>query len=191
MKNSYRKAVTLVEISIGIVLSAMLLATIMSLFSSGMKGSTKGLAHQANMEAASIIMSQIEYDLLRSIAILEPNNQKKQDNTAQWKLYYDGTSGELTPITVKYFANASDGVTRSIEFENGKKQNTILGKGHKVELNFIFFQATSAPSKYYELGRKYQRKNAMWVEIRVSTKNDKKIGENESIELKRLIVVRS
>ena len=184
-----KKAVTLVEVVIGVVLSAVLIVVIMNLFSSGMKGSVKGLAHQANMETASIIMSQIEYDLLKSTEILEPDKSQKS-NTARWTLY-DDASGELAPKTVKYSANASDGVTRSIEFANGKKQNMVLGKGHKVELNFIYFQATSAPSEFYELGRKYQRKNAMWVEIRVSTKYDKKIGENESIELKRLIVVRS
>ena len=47
MKNSDRKAVTLVEISIGIITSGLILAALMNLFSSGMKGSTKGLAHQA------------------------------------------------------------------------------------------------------------------------------------------------
>ena len=126
---------------------------------------------------------------MKSTEILEPDKSQKS-NTARW-IFFDDTSGELSPKKVKYSANTSDGVTRSIEYANGKKQNTVLGKGHKVELNFIYFQATSAPSEYYELGRKYQRKNAMWVEIRVSTKYDKKIGENESIELKRLIVVRS
>ena len=188
MINRYRKAVTLLEVSIGIIISALLLAAILHLFSSGMKGSTKGLAHQANMEAATIIMSQIEYDLLKSTEILDPDKNTK-GNIARWKFYYEPAGG--VPVTVKYSANATDGVTRSVDLGNGKKQNTVLGKGHKIELNFIYFQATSAPSEYYDLGKKYQRKNVMWVEIKVSTKNDKKIGENEHIELKRLIVVRS
>ena len=184
-----RKAVTLVEISIGAIIFALLMAGIMRVFSSGMKGSTKVLAHQAKMEAASILMSQIEYDLLRSTEILDPD-KNTQDNTARWNFYY-AASGKGTPVTVRYSANPTDGATRFVDLGNGKTQNTVLARGHKVDLKFIYFQATSAPSEYYELGKKYQKKDVMWVEVTVSTKHDKKVGENESITLKRLIVVRS
>ena len=87
---SRKEAFTLIEISIGIIISALLLTGILNLFSSGMKGSTKGMAYQANMETATILMAQIEYDLLKAVHINYPVSAKdpsEKQNMAQWQFY--------------------------------------------------------------------------------------------------------
>ena len=182
-----RKALTLIEIIIGVLICAILLTVIMKLLSSGVKGSSKGMAHQANMEVASIIMSQIEYDLLRSSSIESPACNET-DNIAKWNFYY-GASGSGSPVSVAYSVNYSGGVDRVVDI-NGKNQTMNLGKGHDVSLKFTHFKATPVPSDYFELGSKYFCKHAMWVELTVSTKHNKKVGTNESISLARLIVVK-
>lgn len=187
MKKS-RKAFSLVEITVGVIIAAVLLTVLMKLLTSGMKGSTKGIAHQANVEAASILMSQIEYDLLRASEIESPE-LNGSDTEAKWKFYYAG-SGSGTPVTVVYEAYAGGGASRKVTMDS-KTQETILAKGHDVKLLFTHFMATPAPSKYSKLGAKYLRRHAMWVELTVSTKHDKKVGEKETFTLKRLIVVRS
>lgn len=187
MKKS-RKAFSLVEITVGVIIAAVLLTVLMKLLTSGMKGSTKGIAHQANVEAASILMSQIEYDLLRASEIESPETNGS-DTTAKWKFYY-AASGSGKPVTVTYDTSAGGGVNRTVNVD-GKLQNSILAKGHDVKLTFTHFMATPAAKKYSELGAKYLRRHGMWVELTVSTKHDKKVGEKETFTLRRLIVVRS
>lgn len=186
MKKS-KRAFSLVEITVGVIIAAVLLTVLMKLLSSGMKGSTKGIAHQANVEAASILMSQIEYDLLRATEIVSPVNTES-DSTACWKLY-NASSKTGSPVMVTYATNVSSGVDRKINIE-GSIQNSTLAKGHNVSLKFTHFKATPAADKYRKLGEKYLIRHAMWVELTVSTKNDKKVGENETFSLKRLVVVR-
>ena len=189
MINKKRNAITLVEIIIAVVIAAVLFAGLMKLLSSGMKGSTKGLAHQANMEAATILMSQIEYDLLRATSLEIPPVNNKAD-TASWHFY----NGGGIPAEVKYTKNLSSGIDRSVTFSNGKTQDYTFAKGHDVNISFYHFIATSVPKEpndFYEFGKKNIIKHAMWVELTVSNMHNKKVGENESITLRRLVVVRS
>ena len=184
----FKRAVTLIEVSIAIIIAALLIVGLMNLLSTGMKGSTKGMAHQANLEQATIIMSQIEYDLLRSTGIESPE-VNGSDADGKWKSYFAG-SGSLDPVTIIYSANGSDGITRRVDRDGKTIQSNTLGQGHKITVNFTHFMASPASGEYAELGKTYQKKHAMWVELTVATKNDKKVGENESISLKRLITIR-
>ena len=115
---SRKKAVTLAEVIIGIVLSALIIIGVMRVFTSGMRGSTKGLAHQANMETASILMAQIEYDLLRATEIKSPAQNSKDDG-ASWKFYY-AQSGLGYPLTVNY-SKVSEGILRNVIDEKNNK----------------------------------------------------------------------
>lgn len=174
---SRRKGVTLVELTIGIAISALLLCGIMNLLSAGMKGSTKGLAHQANMEAASILMSQIEYDLLRATDILDPQNNEK-DKSARWKLFNARSKSGSGIVT---YSVGADNVTRNVEMSDGTKENSVFCSGHKIELTFTKFAVETG----FE-----QIRHGMFVELKVSAK-DKKTAVAESFEMKRLIMVRS
>ena len=185
MMNRHKKAITLVEILIAVVICATLFAGLMKLLSSGMKGSTKGLAHQANMEAATILMSQIEYDLLRTSSLEIPPVNEKAD-TASWHFYNNGILSE-----VKYTKNLSSGVDRAVKAPNGKTQEFTFAKGLDVDISFYHFVFTSVPKKYFDLGKIYRKKHAIWVELIVSNKQNKKVGEVETITLRRLVVVKS
>ena len=129
-KNS--KAFTLVEVIIGVVLTAVLLIGVMNIFSSGMKGSTKGLAHQANMETASILMAQIEYDLLRAYLIKSPDNKTK-DDAASWVFNQEDSSGKPLAVVVNYTKNA-EGIVRNVvsEKDNSQISNNVFAKGFDV-----------------------------------------------------------
>ena len=183
---SKRKAVTLVEVVVVVALSSLLLLGIMNLLSSGMKGSAKGLAHQVNMESASIIMSQIEYDLLRATNISKPElGMNENFDTAIWDFYY-GASGSGNPSTVTYYKNNNGlGVCREVKMDGGKVQGTILAKLQKVDLKFRRFTFNTGSKKYPIY------KDAMLVEVTVSSKDSARGGTNEAFTLRRLIVVRN
>lgn len=184
--NHKKSAVTLIEIIIVVILSSVIILAVMNLFSSGMKGSAKGLAHQANMESASIIMSQIEYDLLRAVSFSKPDPGVNEDsNIAIWDFCY-GTSNSDNPSTVTYSqTNDGLGVSREVKMPDGKVQKTILAKSQKVNLIFKQFNFNTGSKKYPVY------KQGMLVEVTVSSKDNKKVGTNESFSLKRLIVVRT
>lgn len=174
MKNN-RKAVTLIEVSIGIVLSALLLGGVLNLFTSGMKGSAKGLTHQDNMETAYILMTQIEYDLLRATKIESPGWDQK-DDAARW-FFQDSENGVAKEIPVIYSNNGTDGIIRDID---GKKM--YYAKGHPVELRFTHFAVDTGLGKESDL---LVEKHGMWVELIVYSKSKK-----ESFKMNRLIVIR-
>lgn len=182
-----KKAVTLVEVVIGVVLSAVLIVVIMNLFSSGMKGSVKGLAHQANMETASIIMSQIEYDLLRGVSISQPEANLDEDfDKAIWELYYIA-SGKREHATVTYTRLENGiGVEREVKPSNGKPLKVIFAKDKKVDLKFKHLRANVGTQDVPLY------KHGMLVKLTVSSKDSKKVGVNseESFTLSRLIMSR-
>ncbi len=182
-----RKAVTIIEVTVVVVLSSIIFLAIMNLFSSGMKGSAKGLAHQANMESASILMSQIEYDLLRATKISEPDPRINEDfDKAIWE-FNNGTSNPEKPATVTYskIDNGNGGVCREVKMDGGKVQKTIFVKAQKVDLKFRRFIFNTSSTEYP------QYKDSMLVEVTVSSKDNIRGGTNESFTLKRLIVVRA
>ena len=181
-----RKAVTLIEVIIVVGLAAMIIVAVMNLFSSGMKGSAKGLAHQTNMESASIIMSQIEYDLLRATKILNPEaTATNNSNKAVWEFNSDVLKPGKTS-TVTYFKTFDGfGVCREVKTNEGKVNKTVLGKYQKVDLNFRRFIFNTGSKKYPVY------KDGMLVEVIVSSSDNKRGGTNEAFTLRRLIVVRA
>lgn len=179
-----RKALSLVEISIGVVISALLLSGIMKLFSSGMKGSAKGLAHQANMETASILMSQIEYDLLRANQIITPHVKEKK-REAEWTFFYKASDGSGKLAKIKY-TSESRGIKREIfDIQSGKSiQSSYFAKDQNSDISFVHVVTNTGSDKFYQL------KQEMWVELTISSKN-KKTATAEPFTMKRLITVRS
>lgn len=178
MKNKIKTGLTLVEISIGVVISALLLAGIMNLLSAGMKGSTKGLSHQANMESASILMSQIEYDLLRAKELSDPPINGK-DSSARWIMYY--SHSDNGDATVSYSVE-QDSIVRIADLGGGKTEKQVFCKGHKVNLNFTRFAV--------QIGFE-QIRHGMFVELSVGAKEDTKLASAEVFSMKRLVMIRS
>ena len=66
MEEIHRKAFTIVEVIVALAILGIIVASLMNLLASGLKDSTKGMSHQANMDAGMILLSQIEYDFQRS-----------------------------------------------------------------------------------------------------------------------------
>ena len=166
--NNNKKAVSLIEVVIGIILSTLLLIVVLNLFSSGMKGSAKALTHQDNMEAANILMRQIEYDLSRASEIMSPA-RNKTEKEANWVLKYKEGGQEKT-ITYMYNVESNstlfppyNGIKRIIDKTGEGSKDSYLAKGHPIKLTFTHYASGTAD---YE-------KHGMWVELEVgSQRND-------------------
>ena len=183
--NRNKRALTLVEISIGIVITSIIIIVIMNVFKAGMTGSSKGMAHQENMETASILMSQIEYDLLRSYSISYPQNGSEEDG-AKWDFYYGGSESNKASVDYSFENNA---VARKVtsykdDGSSGKVEKTYFARDRKVDLKFLHlvFEVGS--------GKVSKKRHGMWVELTVSSKDNRNGGNNEPFTLNRLIIVR-
>ena len=181
-----RKAVTLIEVIIVVGLASMIIVAVMNLFSSGMKGSAKGLAHQTNMESASIIMAQIEYDLLRATTILQPEaSATSNSDKAVWKFNSEVLEPGKTSTVTYSKANEGFGICREVKMNGGKELKTIFGKLQKVNLSFRRFIFNTGSKRYPVY------KDGMLVEVTVSSVDNKRGGSSEAFTLRRLIVVRA
>jgi hypothetical protein len=58
-----RRAITLIEVIMGVLIGSLLLAGVSRMFLSGLKISQKGSSHLTNVQAAAILLNQIEEDL--------------------------------------------------------------------------------------------------------------------------------
>ncbi len=134
-KNS---GVTLIEMLIGIVVTSLMVGILLSFYSSGVRGSQKGMEHLNNMGIASILMSQIEYDLMRASRFLVPS-PGKSDNAASWEFPAD-SSGGIGTITYRL---VPEGIERE-ERRSGELQKYVYCKGRTVTLSFDNLQFTSA-----------------------------------------------
>ena len=175
-----KKAVTLIEISICIVLSTLLLIGILNLFSSGMKGSAKALTHQDNMEAANILMRQIEYDLSRATEIMSPA-RNKTEKEANWVIKYK-EGGQEKAITYMYNVESNStlfppykGIKRIVDNTGEDSKDSYLAKGHPIKLFFTHFASGTADFE----------KHGMWVELEVGSQRN----DVATITLKRLIAI--
>ena len=163
-----KKAVSLVEVVICIILSTLLLIGILNLLSSGMKGSAKALTHQDNMEAANILMRQIEYDLSKASEIVSPA-RNKTEKEANWVFKYKEGDQEKT-ITYLYNVESNNtlfppynGIKRIMDKTGEGSRKSYLAKGHPIKLTFTHYASGTAD---YE-------KHGMWVELEVgSQRND-------------------
>ena len=189
------KALSLIEITIGTFLAFILLGSVLKVFSSGIKGSTKNLTHQDNMETANILMSQIELDLLKANEIKTPG-WNQEDNNAQWAMSSSSSLGNIT-FTYDYVPNSPIGVHRLVK-GNNIEENHYYAKDHIVNLNFTHLVINSNNTGINDENNNSNNNNnindnlliekhAMWVEIEIgSTK-----GDVATYTLKRLITLKS
>ncbi len=172
-----KKAFTLVEITIGIFIFSILLLVVMNVFSSGMKGSQKALSHQDNMEAANILMAQIEYDLSRATKITFPDWNDTQSE-AQWK--FESEDGKEVTF---FYEKSSEGVHRNVTGDGIAPINYYFAKGHTVNISFTHFAVDAGGGNNDDL---LVEKHGMWIDLEVG---DPK-GKYPSFTMNKLIVVR-
>lgn len=173
MKLKYnKKAFTIVEISVGLVVASLILVVIMKLFSTGMTGSQKGLSHLANMEAANILMSQIEYDVTRAHKISDPAIGSKA-SSARWTILSD----EAEETTVIYQI-IGENVKRSFVEKSSTKDHTYA-RGLKTEISFERVEFVDKVTK--------AKKEGMWINLTIASPKQG-VGKLEKFTLKRLIM---
>ncbi len=69
-----RRGVTLIEVVVGLLIGSLLLLSLSRIFSEGFRISQKGSSHLTNMQAASILMAQIEQDLSAALLVEFPGS---------------------------------------------------------------------------------------------------------------------
>lgn len=174
-KNLTKHGVTMIEIVIGVLIISILMAVVMNVLGAGMRGSTRGMAHLTNMEAAAVLMSQIEYDLLRADKLLDPA-PGMADGVARWDILTTAGSGKGTVI----YNLLDNGIERKLD-AGSTDQKYVYCKGLDVKLSFRHVNFTGAAGSGSKAG--------MWVELSVAT--PKKIGSSEEFKMKRLILCRN
>ena len=171
--NRNKTGITLVEACIAGLLLSVVMAVVMSMFAGGLKGSNKGMAHLTNMQTAAIIMSQIEYDLMRAVEINDPAAETN-DSAARWRMAnQDGSTSTVI------YSLLTNGLERQEESGSGDKFKHIFGRGLNLSVNFRHLK--------FDLPDSHTSRKGMWVELKVSSDKD----HNEEFMIKRMVVCRS
>lgn len=172
---NWRNGITLVELTIGIVIVSIIFAAVFNLFSIGLRGSNKGMAHLTIMEGAAILLSQIEYDLLRASKLVCPE-LGKADKDASWEMLLDNDSGKGTII----YNLLEDGVERNLVVDS-EQHKYVFCRGLKVDLQFRHISLPDPANS--------QEKVGMWVEVSVIA--PEKFDTTEKFSMKRLILCKN
>lgn len=106
-----RRAFTLVEITISVLLGSIIIIALTRLLSKGMEQSTKGTAHLTNVQSTALLLSQIEDDIQRAVD-LSGMSAGSEEVSAVMEILEDSATG-LTQTSVTYERNpSSQGLTR-------------------------------------------------------------------------------
>ena len=164
IKEIHRKAFTVVEVIVALAILGIIVVGLMNLFVSGLKGSTKGMSHQSNMDAGMILLSQIEYDFQRSTKIISPISKQKAFE-GHWELYYERSPSRSA--TVNYQAGSGGtGIERKVVYDGKIQESMLFAKGHKVKLLFTHLER---PGDNHTVDNKYEfNKDIMFVELEVN-----------------------
>ncbi|PKL49229.1 MAG: hypothetical protein CVV42_06795 [Candidatus Riflebacteria bacterium HGW-Riflebacteria-2] len=170
-----RMGLTMVELAIGLIIVSIIFAAVFNLFSIGLRGSNKGMAHLTIMEGAAILLSQIEYDLLRASSVKDPS-AGASDKDARWEILLEDTAN--TGIIM--YNLLADGIERTADVA-GKQHKYVYCRGLKVGLRF---QHVILPDP-----ANAQQKVGMWVELSVEA--PEKFATQEKFSMKRLIICKN
>ena len=167
--------ITLVELTIGIVIVSLIFVVVINIFGAGLRGSNKGMAHLTIMEGAAILLSQIEYDLLRASVILDPA-AGSSDKVARWEMLLDGASGQ----GIISYNLVDSGIERNLDVA-GDQHKHVYCRGLKVGLQFHHVSMPDPENSAQRVG--------MWVELSVAA--PEKFGTSEEFSMKRLIICKN
>ena len=155
----------------------------MKVFGSGLKGSAKTLNMQDNMEAAIILMAQIEHDLMNATEISIPEWNKGSDGSAQWVSNSDSSIGSIQ-YSYDYVSGSKDGVHRKVS-GNNLNLDHYIARNHLIDLKFKHYAIDAYKDQNNEI---IAEKHGMWVELTVYSAKDK--DDKDSFTLKRLISIK-
>lgn len=171
-----RHAVSMVELTIAVVLTSLIVSGLMMLYTTGLKSSRKGLDHLDNMNAAAILMSRIEYDLMKAVAVNDPEIGKSA-NGSTWKILTD-EAGSLGTIE---YQMVPEGIMRK-ETIGGNQQSYIFCRGKRANISFDRLTLDAESTQ--------EGKNAFIVALNVADAKMEATGDEE-FEIIRLISWRS
>ena len=177
------KAFTLIEVLVCVILSVILIIGLINFFSSGLKGSAKTLNMQDNMEAANILMAQIEHDFLNATEIKIPEWNKVSNGSAQWISVSDSSIGSVQ-YTYDYVSGSKDGVHRKV-FGNKINLDHYIAKNHLIDLKFTHYAVDVNKNQNNEIT---SERHGIWVELTVYSSKDK--DDKDAFTLKKLISVK-
>ncbi len=101
-----RRAFTLIEVAIGVLVGSIVILAATKLLSGGLRSSTKGSSHLSIIQATSILMTQLDEDLKRAVVIDFPALNAK-DPTARIEILERTSAGVLATSTITYQAGPS------------------------------------------------------------------------------------
>ena len=136
--SKYSKAgFTMVELSIGVILGALIILAVTNLFSGGLKTSTKGSAHLVNLQAASILLAQIEEDLQRTSEINYPTAGSTETSiNVKLETIEEKQTGTVSPVSVMYEQATGGGGVKRIRDEGTGPQEHVYCRNLKVNIAF-------------------------------------------------------
>lgn len=170
-----RKGITLIELVIGLIIVSIIFVVVFNIFSVGVRGSNKGIAHLTIMEGAAILLSQIEYDLLRASLLQDPL-PGVADKVARWEIPLDNPTGKAT---IMY--NLLDNGVQRTEVVGGDQLKHVYCRGLKVDIQFRHVCLPDPTSSLQRVG--------MWVELSVVA--PEKFSTTEKFSMKRLIICKN
>lgn len=132
MTNYSNKAsgITLIEMIVGILISSLLIGLAMNFLRFGISNSNKGINKLHDIGVLSILMSQIECDLLRATKIIYPKVGQSVNST---KIeFFSDSHGNKGLIT---YTVSPTGIAREVKTPT-KSQRYIFCKGQNVDLSF-------------------------------------------------------
>ncbi|HNV72072.1 MAG TPA: prepilin-type N-terminal cleavage/methylation domain-containing protein, partial [Candidatus Ozemobacteraceae bacterium] len=127
-----RRAFTLIEIAIGVLIGSIVILAATKLLSGGLRSSTKGSSHLSIIQATSILMCQLDEDLKRTVVIDFPALNAK-DPTARLEILERTPSGILATSTITYQAGPSGtGIVRRRDPTGGTASEHEFCRGFPV-----------------------------------------------------------
>jgi len=174
-RSAKRLGLTLIEMVIGLIIISIIFVAVFNIFSIGLRGSNKGMAHLTIMEGAAILLAQIEYDLLRATKLKDPA-AGASDKDARWEILLENTDN----AGIIMYSLLEDGIERTADVD-GKQHKYVYCRGLKVSLNFQHVTLSDPANA--------QQKAGMWVELNVEA--PAKFATEEKFSMKRLIICKN
>ncbi|HOY67010.1 MAG TPA: prepilin-type N-terminal cleavage/methylation domain-containing protein [Candidatus Ozemobacteraceae bacterium] len=95
-----RRAFTLVEVAVSVLLASIIIYAVTRLFTKGMETSTKGAAHLTNVQSTALLLSQMEDDIQRAVD-LSSMPPGAEEASAKVEILEESPSG-LTETSIIY-----------------------------------------------------------------------------------------
>ncbi|HEY9069562.1 MAG TPA: hypothetical protein VIV61_04855 [Candidatus Ozemobacteraceae bacterium] len=116
-----RRAFTLVEIAVSVLLASIIIYAVTRLLSKGMETSTKGAAHLTNVQSTAILLSQMEDDIQRAVD-LSSMAPGAEEASAKVEILEESSAG-LTEASIIYEREPSGrGMTRKRAPKSGSPE---------------------------------------------------------------------